>query len=536
MSGLTTGGLRGDYFNGSNFETFVLGRTDSSINFNWGSGSPAAGVTVDAFSVRWTGYIIPRYTETYVIYPRTGDGVRLWLNGTRVVNAWWSQDTTERSVTIALTAGQPVAITMEFFEKWYTAEAYLSWSSASQPKEIIPASQLALDVNAPTSTPTLTRTNTPTPTATAIPPTLTPTAAPTLPPPFDLLVESDAPTVTQIGGWTLQTSPTGASGGSYLTSWSADAVLVLPFSGSGFDVIYVGGPIYGSFDILLDGAVVATINSFTVDYTFGQRYHVSGLPATAHELRIVPHPGYIVALDAFAVPALPAPTATSTNTAIPTAQAFPTLALPTATFTPTLTPTPQPLPLPVIAAFDVGADGWVSSLGWALVADTRPGHTGLLWQLTALPSGVETLMWDYALDLRLAQSPRLSFETFYAGSVSAAVVQVQGDSGNWDTVATLTPASDWQMPSIDLSAYTGQVIHLRFVWQVIAPPQDIAAEAWLIDLIIVQDLPPTPTPTFTPTAEPPTATPTDLPTATPTPTAEPPTPTPTETPITTAEP
>ncbi len=178
---LTIGGLRGDYFNGGNFETFVLSRTDSSINFNWGSGSPAAGVTVDAFSVRWTGYIIPRYTETYVIYPRTGDGVRLWLNGTRVVNAWWSQDVTERSVSIALTAGQPVPIVMEFFEKWYTAEAYLSWSSPSQLKEVIPASQLAVaEGSAPTPiAPTATPTHTLTPTATSVVPTFTPSNTPT---------------------------------------------------------------------------------------------------------------------------------------------------------------------------------------------------------------------------------------------------------------------------------------------------------------------------------------------------------------------
>jgi len=34
------GGVRGDYYNGMNFETFVVSRTDPDINFNWGTGGP----------------------------------------------------------------------------------------------------------------------------------------------------------------------------------------------------------------------------------------------------------------------------------------------------------------------------------------------------------------------------------------------------------------------------------------------------------------------------------------------------------------
>jgi hypothetical protein len=139
----TQSGLTGEYYNGMNFETFILRRTDSTINFNWGASSPTTGVNPDSFSVRWSGYVIPRYSETYTFYTKTGDGVRLWVNGRQLINAWWAQDVTERSATIALTAGQPVAITMEYFEKWYSAEAYLSWSSSRQPKEIIPAGQLS---------------------------------------------------------------------------------------------------------------------------------------------------------------------------------------------------------------------------------------------------------------------------------------------------------------------------------------------------------------------------------------------------------
>ena len=36
--------------------------------------------------MRWHGYLIPRYTQTYTLIPVTDDGVRLWLNGVLVVN------------------------------------------------------------------------------------------------------------------------------------------------------------------------------------------------------------------------------------------------------------------------------------------------------------------------------------------------------------------------------------------------------------------------------------------------------------------
>jgi hypothetical protein len=49
---------------------------------------------------------------------------------------------TEWSGTIALVAGQYYDIRMDYYENGGDAEAHLSWSSPSQPKEIIPQSRL----------------------------------------------------------------------------------------------------------------------------------------------------------------------------------------------------------------------------------------------------------------------------------------------------------------------------------------------------------------------------------------------------------
>jgi hypothetical protein len=70
------------YFNGMSFETPVLTRTDATVDFNWGSGSPGSGVSSDQFSARWRG-TLQVTTRRSTIQP-TGDGRfacggRLWL-------------------------------------------------------------------------------------------------------------------------------------------------------------------------------------------------------------------------------------------------------------------------------------------------------------------------------------------------------------------------------------------------------------------------------------------------------------------------
>ena len=69
------------------------------------------------FSVRWTGSVIPTTTEAYTFYPSADDGVRLWINGTLVVDKWIDQGTTEyASPAINLTAGTPALFRMEYYQ------------------------------------------------------------------------------------------------------------------------------------------------------------------------------------------------------------------------------------------------------------------------------------------------------------------------------------------------------------------------------------------------------------------------------------
>src|SRR5262249_5946275 len=138
----TGAGLMGQYFADQTLSKLVLSRTDATVNFNWGSGSPAASVPVDHFSARWTGQVQAQYSQTYTFYTDSDDGVRLWVNGQQLINNWTDHSPTENSGTIALVAGQKYSIIMEYYEDAGGAVAKLLWSSPSTAKQVVPTSQL----------------------------------------------------------------------------------------------------------------------------------------------------------------------------------------------------------------------------------------------------------------------------------------------------------------------------------------------------------------------------------------------------------
>ncbi len=135
-------GLRGEYFDNANFTAARIVRTDGTVNFDWGSGSPDAQLGVDSFAARWSGAVQAQYTQTYTFYATTDDGVRLWVDGKLLIDAWADRAPAESSGTIALTAGRKVDLRMDYYENGGGAVAKLAWSSASQAKQIVPQSQL----------------------------------------------------------------------------------------------------------------------------------------------------------------------------------------------------------------------------------------------------------------------------------------------------------------------------------------------------------------------------------------------------------
>ena len=126
----------------------VFQRGDPTINFDWGSGSPRSDIPADNFSVRWTRRVGLDQAGNYQFVAESDDGVRLWVDGTLVIDAWQDGRGTHQG-TIRLPAGQH-DLRVDYYEHLGGAYIQVGWSYLAAP------------------------TPSPTPTFTPLPPTATP--------------------------------------------------------------------------------------------------------------------------------------------------------------------------------------------------------------------------------------------------------------------------------------------------------------------------------------------------------------------------
>lgn len=134
-------GLKGEYFRGVDLSGApVLTRIDSRISFRWDRGAPTddmvargemkkdAGLAGDTYSVRWTGQLIPPVTGEYEINLSANDGVRLFIDNKKVLDAWQlAERLRSQSIKLQLQAGKAVDIKLEYFEDIRDAEVRLAW-------------------------------------------------------------------------------------------------------------------------------------------------------------------------------------------------------------------------------------------------------------------------------------------------------------------------------------------------------------------------------------------------------------------------
>lgn len=131
----------------------VVTRIDPVVDYTWpdnttqGSGSPAAGVNTNYFSSRWTGEVLPEFSQIYTFQFQVNLAGRIWVNGKLVVNNWPLPAVASGTFngTIELQAGERYPIVVEQYETTGTAEAHLRWSSANQALQVIPTARLFAD-------------------------------------------------------------------------------------------------------------------------------------------------------------------------------------------------------------------------------------------------------------------------------------------------------------------------------------------------------------------------------------------------------
>jgi hypothetical protein len=130
-------GLLGIYTEGSDLNVAnsrsvsidkTVNLTDATIPANGKLPSTAS------YSVRWTGYVEPQFSDEYTIFITASKGTRLWVDNTLLVDQATGTNPTEYKGTITLEANKRYPIRVESFGGNLTS---LSWSSTRQPKQLI---------------------------------------------------------------------------------------------------------------------------------------------------------------------------------------------------------------------------------------------------------------------------------------------------------------------------------------------------------------------------------------------------------------
>jgi RHS repeat-associated protein len=104
-------------------------RQDPTVDFSWGSGSPASVIAADHFCARWSGYLtVPSAATNWQIGATHDDGVRIYLNDdftTPYVNQWVDGSGTHYGANLSLAANQAIPITVEYYDNTGTANMTL---------------------------------------------------------------------------------------------------------------------------------------------------------------------------------------------------------------------------------------------------------------------------------------------------------------------------------------------------------------------------------------------------------------------------
>ncbi|MHB1296566.1 MAG: PA14 domain-containing protein [Anaerolineae bacterium] len=146
-------------------------RNDRTVDMNWETGSPGSGLPADNFSVRWSRDV-QFDAGAYRFWVIADDAVRVYVDGSRIINAWRDGGGEAFEAVGNLSAGSH-RIVIEYYERGGQAMIRAGWERAATPT-VQPSATASPTPTATLPAPTWTPVTPP-----AAPPTATPTWTPT---------------------------------------------------------------------------------------------------------------------------------------------------------------------------------------------------------------------------------------------------------------------------------------------------------------------------------------------------------------------
>lgn len=117
-------------------------RNDSTIDFDWGTGSPAVNIPSNDFRATWVGKLKVPTTGTYKLITTSDDGVQLWVDNNLRINDWNDHGTKRNETTVKLEQGKQYSISLRYYEHLGGANVSLLWSGPGVAEAVIPSTAL----------------------------------------------------------------------------------------------------------------------------------------------------------------------------------------------------------------------------------------------------------------------------------------------------------------------------------------------------------------------------------------------------------
>jgi hypothetical protein len=136
-------GIKAEYFADTNLSKLMFTRTDPTVSYDPGLEAPPLDISPSHFSVRWSGLLLPRFSETYLLHLKSDSGVRLIVDGKVLIEDAAASVVSDHQVALACEAGKHYLLRIEYIQPKSGMMIKFSWESPHQPFELVPAERLS---------------------------------------------------------------------------------------------------------------------------------------------------------------------------------------------------------------------------------------------------------------------------------------------------------------------------------------------------------------------------------------------------------
>jgi regulation of enolase protein 1 (concanavalin A-like superfamily) len=140
-----TANLFVEYFADPEMKDRRLARYESQILSSWDTRTPPDPAIPARVYIRYSGYLLPKYSEDYTFTTDVEGPVKLWIDGKLIIDRAPDKKTRNQAkAVIPLKANTPTPFKMEIIPGRYSVYSRISWSSHKTNNTWIPASAFVL--------------------------------------------------------------------------------------------------------------------------------------------------------------------------------------------------------------------------------------------------------------------------------------------------------------------------------------------------------------------------------------------------------